>query len=304
MGSLATMCRAFTGTSPRREIKQQTRGRAALRRFIAALFLALVPLAQSIGPALAQTVTITEYPIPTADSGPGHITPGPDGALWFTEEGANQIERLDPKTGTITRYPLGRGTYPVDITAGPGRDLWFTHREGEATGWIDSIGRLNSASGKITWYRLPPAPNVGRVAWGIAADPAGALWFAEYYGNKIGQIAVDKSAACLSTRELRRSVLEAESLDRGAKDSLDAKLWNIEKAVCGGTSATTAAGFATGVEGVSGGTRTSGTSHAACNQLDAFINEVKAQSGKGLTVELANQMIQDANQIKAALGCN
>ena len=41
----------------------------------------------------------------------------------------------------------------------------------------------------------------------------------------------------------------------------------------------------------------------ACNQLGAFINEVRAQSGKALTVAQANQLIAAANQIKAVLGC-
>src|SRR5260221_11547230 len=31
---------------------------------------------------------------PTADSPPGGIAAGPDGALWFTEQSANQIGRL------------------------------------------------------------------------------------------------------------------------------------------------------------------------------------------------------------------
>jgi streptogramin lyase len=59
------------------------------------LVLALaVLLALSVGyrPAVAQT--ITEFPTPTANSGPTGITTGPDGALWFTEGGANQIGRI------------------------------------------------------------------------------------------------------------------------------------------------------------------------------------------------------------------
>jgi len=46
-----------------------------------------------------------------------------------------------------------------------------------------------------------------------------------------------------------------------------------------------------------------GNNTAACNQLNAFIKQVQAQSGKQLTVGQANQLIASANQIKAALGC-
>ena len=42
---------------------------------------------------------------------------------------------------------------------------------------------------------------------------------------------------------------------------------------------------------------------AACNQLNAFINETQAQSGKALTVDQANQLITSANRIKAVIGC-
>ncbi len=46
-----------------------------------------------------------------------------------------------------------------------------------------------------------------------------------------------------------------------------------------------------------------GNTVAACNQLNAFINQVQAQSGLQLTVGQANQLIASANQIRAALGC-
>jgi hypothetical protein len=38
--------------------------------------------------------SITEFPVPTTDSGPNVIDAGPDGNLWFTETDANQIGRL------------------------------------------------------------------------------------------------------------------------------------------------------------------------------------------------------------------
>jgi hypothetical protein len=41
----------------------------------------------------------------------------------------------------------------------------------------------------------------------------------------------------------------------------------------------------------------------ACDSLTAFINECQAQSGKKLTADQANQLINSANQIKTNLGC-
>lgn len=37
---------------------------------------------------------ITEFAIPTANSGSDEITAGPDGNLWFTERGTNKIGRI------------------------------------------------------------------------------------------------------------------------------------------------------------------------------------------------------------------
>ena len=47
-----------------------------------------------------------------------------------------------------------------------------------------------------------------------------------------------------------------------------------------------------------------GQTNAACGQLGAFINEVTDQSGQGLTVAQANQLIAAANQISALVGCS
>ena len=43
--------------------------------------------------SVAGAATITEFPLPTRGA-PRAITAGPDGALWFTELGANKIGRI------------------------------------------------------------------------------------------------------------------------------------------------------------------------------------------------------------------
>jgi hypothetical protein len=40
----------------------------------------------------------------------------------------------------------------------------------------------------------------------------------------------------------------------------------------------------------------------AVENLNAFINQLKAQTGKGLTSDQANQLTTDANRIKAVIG--
>ena len=94
-----------------------------------------------------------------------------------------------------------------------------------------------------------------------------------------GYLAVPDPASLLSDLI---ALVETFNLRRGIENSLDAKLQNAEAAL-------TAAG--------------EGSLGVACNLLDAFINEVEAQSGHALTVDQANQLITMANQVKAALNC-
>jgi streptogramin lyase len=53
---------------------------------------------------------------------PFEITAGPDGNLWFTENG--KIGKITTG-GTITEYG-GSLSHPHGITAGPDGNLWFT----------------------------------------------------------------------------------------------------------------------------------------------------------------------------------
>jgi virginiamycin B lyase len=66
-------------------------------------------------PAIAtpQQIAIGEYPVPTADSNPLGIAAGPDGALWFTENGGSRkIGRISP-AGVITEYPTTCCNFPT-----------------------------------------------------------------------------------------------------------------------------------------------------------------------------------------------
>src|SRR5436853_107325 len=48
---------------------------------------------------------VTEYPVPTLDSGAHGIVAGPDGNLWFAELGSNKIGRITT-SGAVTEYPV------------------------------------------------------------------------------------------------------------------------------------------------------------------------------------------------------
>src|SRR6266550_4345092 len=84
-----------------------------------------VPLA--VGGSLASAASqFSEYPIPTANSGPGDVAIAADGSAWFVEYSASgSIGKVTP-SGTVTEYALPSGSYPHGITAGPDGNMWFT----------------------------------------------------------------------------------------------------------------------------------------------------------------------------------
>jgi virginiamycin B lyase len=78
------------------------------------------------------------------------ITSGPDGNIWFTESGANEIGQLNLASGTITNYPLASG-YQLPaagadlIAAGPSSSgtVFFA---AETTGSAPAIGEVSGAA--------------------------------------------------------------------------------------------------------------------------------------------------------------
>jgi sugar lactone lactonase YvrE len=142
---------------------------------------------------------VTEFPTPTANSGPLGIAAGPDGNLWFVESGVSQIGRITT-AGVITEFPIPTAdSAPVGITSGPG-GLWFTDN------LANKIGRITTAGG-ITEFSIPTA---GSGPAGIAAGPDGNLWFTEFLANRIARIDTAGNITEFRSRTRRRSTLARE----------------------------------------------------------------------------------------------
>jgi streptogramin lyase len=72
-------------------------------------------------------VTIKEWAVPTKGAHPHDPAIGADGALWFTEQMANKIGRLDPKTGEFKEYPLKvTNSGPHGLVEDGEANIWFT----------------------------------------------------------------------------------------------------------------------------------------------------------------------------------
>ena len=104
---------------------------------------------------------------------PFQLALGPDGTLWFTDEGRHPAIGRITAVGRITEYTRGlrADTTPFAIAPGPGGDMWFT-----AQGKHPGIGRI-TPHGRITVYarglQRDSAP------FGIAGTP-GSVWFTDH----------------------------------------------------------------------------------------------------------------------------
>ncbi len=106
------------------------------------------------------------------------LTAGPDGALWFTDQGLNEIGRLG-SDGTISYFSIPTAASGLAaITTGCDGALWFTEQQ------ANKIGRITTA-GKVSEYAVP-TPNAG--VGDIAGCLGGAIFFTEKHA--IGEVVV------------------------------------------------------------------------------------------------------------------
>jgi virginiamycin B lyase len=132
----------------------------------------------TIASAPAEAITVTEFAQGLAASpDPGAPTAGPDGNVWFTDNGA--VGRITP-AGAITEFKQGipSGDTPADsITVGADHALWFC-----LDGTSPAIGRIDPATGAITHFALASNPQ------SVVEGPDGNVWFMGGAGLGTGAI--------------------------------------------------------------------------------------------------------------------
>jgi virginiamycin B lyase len=126
-------------------------------------------------------VTIHEWAVPTKGAHPHDPAVGLDGALWFTEQMANKLGRLDPATGAFKEYPLvaGKNSGPHGLVADKDGNIWYT------ANFAGYIGKLDPRSGKVAEYKMPD-DSVDDPHTAVF-DARGILWFTAQGGNAVGR---------------------------------------------------------------------------------------------------------------------
>ena len=169
----------------------------------------------------SQAVEIVEYPVPQG-SHPHDVAPAPDGSVWYTAQYTGELGRLDPATGETHHIPLGAGSSPHGVIIGPDGAPWVTDSglnaivrvepqteavqvyplpetvrnvnlntaafDGKGVLWFTGqagfYGRLDPASGLVEVFEAPG----GRGPYGIAATPAGQVYYVSLAGSYLAAV--------------------------------------------------------------------------------------------------------------------
>lgn len=128
-------------------------------------FSATVPVVVTPNPVI--TGSILEFPVPTTAAAPSAITQGPDVAMWFSEEAANQIGRI-ALDATISEFPVPTPNAGIGgMATGSDGNIYFTESK------ASQIGTYNLSTAQFTEWPTPiPAAGPG----GIVSAPDGTLW--------------------------------------------------------------------------------------------------------------------------------
>jgi len=133
------------------------------------------------GKAQELKVTIKEWAVPTKGAHPHDPAVGADGALWFTEQMANKIGRLNPKTGEFKEYPLKvTNSGPHGLVEDREGNIWFT------ANFAGYVGKLDPRTGEVAAYKMPV--DKADDPHSLIFDGNGTLWFTLQGANMVGRL--------------------------------------------------------------------------------------------------------------------
>lgn len=134
------------------------------------------PGANAIG-QITTSGTISSFLIPTPGANPQGIVTGPDLNVWFVENAASKIGRLNGATGAITEFPTPTANAgPTTIVQGPDGALWFTEAN------VAKLGRITT-TGVATDFALTNAGSAAGLVVGADAN----FYFGDPVKNQFGQ---------------------------------------------------------------------------------------------------------------------
>lgn len=157
------------------------------RKLVEMIYLAFATLAMvflsgwSYLPA-QDTVPITEWQVPWANTRPRDPYVDHRGRVWFVGQQGDYVAYLAPESGQFRRFDLAEGTGPHNLIVGVDGSVWYAGNRNA------HIGRLDPETGEIARYPLPnPA---ARDPHTLVFDSHGDIWFTVQRGNFVGKLSV------------------------------------------------------------------------------------------------------------------
>lgn len=126
------------------------------------------------------TEEFTYVDLPTAGSIPVAVTLDRNGNVWVAESGSDRIAMIDTETGAVTEYaPPGRNKLdePTVLFQDPDSNTLFISEHSGHT-----VTAFNPLFETFTEY---PIINEGALAFGMAKDNFGNLWYAEHEIDRV-----------------------------------------------------------------------------------------------------------------------
>jgi virginiamycin B lyase len=138
----------------------------------------------------AGAATMQSWPLGTPERAGIHdVAPAPDGGVWFTAQRSGHLGWFEPNTGRTELVPLGAGSAPHGVIAGPDGAAWITD------GGLGAIVRVHWPDRAIRTFPLPqgaPYANLNTATF----DAEGDLWFTGQSGV-IGKLAPNRGVVTL-----------------------------------------------------------------------------------------------------------
>jgi virginiamycin B lyase len=120
---------------------------------------------------------MSEYAVPTSNSGPFGIAVAPDSSIWFTEANASKAAVLDPSSGTVTEVstdtPYASGTQPDGVVVDQSGRGWVTIPNAPGAG-LERLAVDSTGADEIAYVLSP-----GAVPEGVTVGPDGTIWYTE-----------------------------------------------------------------------------------------------------------------------------
>ena len=148
--------------------------------------------------ARADSVQITEWPVPWKDTRPRdpYVDPTTN-RVWFVGQTGHYVAYLNPQTGEFKRFELEPGTGPHNLIVDKQGFVWYAGNRNA------HIGRLDPKDGKITKYPMPDS--AVRDPHTLVFDSKGNIWFTAQGGNQIGHLVTSSGQVHLIKVSAERS---------------------------------------------------------------------------------------------------